>query len=290
MRKPIQRRDRSERQPRRHHQGIIPAFVTPGTELSDHRIQAEDLRNHLPAQQSQENERSGNQGRDGNEHAGAKEIERGEKPDRQSAQTTKPEGILVRELGQRDTHEIGGKHRLAARPKRHGAQTKKHQDHPFGADGRGSIGIYPGQPLGGDGQRRQHEHGRRDEDNALVSERREQQSERDDRAEIVDEAGAQNTLAEIRLVEAGLQHHRVDHRHRRGRKRDAAQQTGLRIPAQQVIGDGRAAKERRQEADKADDRYFLQLPADDLRLKLGAGEEREQNRARGSKKLQPLQI
>jgi len=54
-------------------------------------------------------------------------------------------------------------------------------------------------------------------------------------------------LAEIRLVEAGFQHHRVNHRHRRGRKRDAAQQTRLEIPAQQIIGDGRAAEKRREE-------------------------------------------
>ena len=50
---------------------------------------------------------------------------------------------------------------------------------------------------------------------------REDDAERQHRAEIVHEAGGEDDLADLGLVEAGLDHDRVDDRHRGGRERDA---------------------------------------------------------------------
>src|SRR3990172_5757911 len=146
VREAIQGRDRSERQPGGHHQGVIPSLVAPAAELSDDRVESEYLRYHLPTQQEQKNNRGGNEGRQRNEGSRAKKIERGEKPDGQSPETASPEGVSGREFRQHHAHQIGGKHRFTPRPERQCTQAEKDENDRFGANRGSPTGVNAGQP------------------------------------------------------------------------------------------------------------------------------------------------
>src|SRR5262249_41810470 len=64
-----------------------------------------------------------------------------------------------------------------------------------------------------------------------------QNHQRGHRPEVGDECGRHDSLADERLVEPGLDEHRVDHRQARRRERDARDLGLTVIPAEPVIGE-----------------------------------------------------
>ncbi len=111
------------------------------------------------------------------------------------------------------------------------------------------------------------------------------------RAQIVDEAGPQDTLAELGAVEGGLKHQRVHHRHDGGGGQgDAGQPGGAGIPPQSPVDDRRAPQKRGEKSKCTNDRELPHLAAHYLRLQLGAGQEGQQHRPSGGEKTQPLVV
>ena len=99
------------------------------------------------------------------------------------------------------------------------------------------------QPRGDVRQERAGQNAHGGKDCRAPGEGREHDPEREDRPQVGDEARAENPLAVVCPVESGLQHHRVDDRHRGGGEGDPTQPTGLDRPAEHVPGGCRAAEE-----------------------------------------------
>ena len=122
----------------------------------------------------------------------------------------------------------------------------------------------------------------------VLSERREQQPQDDHRSEVVDETGPKNAFAKPGLVESRLHHDRVHNRHRRGGQRNPTEETGLCVPAEQIVRYGCTAKEWGEEADKPNDAYLLDLCPEHGRLKFCAGKKRQQYGSGRGEKSEPL--
>jgi PAS domain S-box-containing protein len=104
---------------------------------------------------------------------------------------------------------------------------------------------------------------------------------------VVDEARCKNRFAEIRLVEAQLQHDRVDNRDRSRGKRHSRQPTGAGTPVQDVVCDGSTAEERSEKADQAHGRCLFPLGAENNRIEFRPGQKGENDGAGAGEKADP---
>ena len=103
------------------------------------------------------------------------------------------------------------------------------------------------------------------------------QAERQHRAEIIDEAGGKNDLADLSLVEAGLDHDRVDNGDRGGRQRDPGDLRLRPGPIDDEPGEQQDPEIRGEEAHHADGHARPEVLADDLGVDLSAGKEGQQD-------------
>jgi hypothetical protein len=152
------------------------------------------------------------------------------------------------------------------------------------ADPLADLGEEPGRDFRhepGCDQGHGSEHG---EPNRVVGEH---DAEREHRAEIGDEAGRKDDLPELGLVEAGLDHHRIDHRNRGGGQRNAGDLRFGPGPAEQIARRQQASEIRRQKADDPDADARPEIPAHDLDIDLGSGQEREEDRAETRQVVDP---
>jgi hypothetical protein len=115
----------------------------------------------------------------------------------------------------------------------------------------------------------------------------EQDTEREHGAEVRDEAGGQDDLAQGGLVESGFHHHRVDDRHRRRRQGDACDLGRTHVPAHHPAGKSHCAQERQQKAEETDRQRLLPVIADDRRVDLGSGQEGQQAAAEAGQEVDP---
>ncbi|OQB36465.1 MAG: hypothetical protein BWY06_02795 [Candidatus Latescibacteria bacterium ADurb.Bin168] len=127
-----------------------------------------------------------------------------------------------------------------------------------------------------------------DEHKRFVRERGENQAKGKHRSEIVDEAGTQNPLPELRPVESGFQHDCVDYCHRGGGEGDSRQQAGPQIPPQSVMCHQGTADKGRQKTDKSDDRYFPELGLHHFRFEFRTRQKREKHGAGGREEFEPF--
>ncbi len=110
----------------------------------------------------------------------------------------------------------------------------------------------------------------------------------DDRSQVGDEAGGQDHLAELRLVEPRLDHHRVDDGDGGRGERDAANQRRGPVPAsKQVPGNQRSADEGAGETRQPDGNGLLEALAQHRGLDLGPGQERQQDAAEAGQEQEP---
>ena len=115
----------------------------------------------------------------------------------------------------------------------------------------------------------------------------EHHAQRQHRAQVVDEAGGQNELADLRPVETGLHHHRVDHGNGGGGERDAGDLRLRPRPADDEAGERQGGDIRGEEADNADGDAGPELLAHHLRVDFGAGQEGQQDRAEAGEEIDP---
>ena len=73
------------------------------------------------------------------------------------------------------------------------------------------------EPRRNERQRRENKYARADEDQRPESEWGEDEAQRDYGSQIINEAGSEYALAEIRLVQTEFQHYGIHHSNRRGR-------------------------------------------------------------------------
>jgi CBS domain-containing protein len=137
------------------------------------------------------------------------------------------------------------------------------------------------------GRDRQHDRHRYDEEQQVAVEVREEGAEREDGPEVRDEAGREDDLAQAGLVQARLDHDRVDDRDRRGRERDAGDLCGSKVPADDPSCEGHREEEGEQEGDEADGERLLPVVLDDRRFDLRAGEEGQQATAEPGQEVDP---
>ena len=135
--------------------------------------------------------------------------------------------------------------------------------------------------MGHEGQQGQYHPTCEDKDKGLIGEGREHEAKGNDGSKVVDEAGTQNSFAKLGFVKTGLQHHGVHYRHGSRGKGNSTEQARLIAPSEQVTCGGRAAEKRCEETHQPDDGYLLYLRAERVRVELGAGEERQEDRSGG---------
>ena len=123
--------------------------------------------------------------------------------------------------------------------------------------------------------------------NVLKREWSEDETKRKDGAEVVDETGRQHGLAVFGPIQAGLDHHRIDHRNRGCGQRDAGEPAWHHLPAENEIGRRRAAEKRKEEADQAECGGLLPFLLENLRIELGAGEKGQHDGADPGEEFDP---
>ena len=126
-----------------------------------------------------------------------------------------------------------------------------------------------------------HEH---EQDGVEVGE---EDAERKDRAQVRDEACRQDRLAEFPFREPGLDHHRVDHGHRRRRERDPRDLRRLELPPGHEVCEREDGRERREEGDRAHRQRHPDVAPEQLGVDLRAGEEGQQPRAEPGEDVDP---
>ena len=117
---------------------------------------------------------------------------------------------------------------------------------------------------------------------------REHHTERQHRAKVVDEAGGENDLADLGAVEAGLDHHRVDDRHRHRRQRDPGDLRLRPWPTDRVMRVGEDADIGGEEADDADGHGGTEMFAHHARIDFRAGEKGQHDRAEPGEEIHPF--
>ena len=140
------------------------------------------------------------------------------------------------------------------------------------------------------GSRPSSDHGRPDEDGGPIRERSEHQPQRDHGAQVVDEARAEDALAEFGLVETGFEHDGIDDGHRRGGQGDAGKPACLGAPSQREPGHGRAAQEGREKTEQPDHQHFLPLRLHGRRVEFRPRQEGQQDRADRGNEAEPVEI
>src|SRR5664280_1126946 len=115
--------------------------------------------------------------------------------------------------------------------------------------------------------------GDHDEDREQPVEVREQPAQGEHGAQVGDEAGGQDHLAEVGPVEPGLDHHGVDDRDRGRTQCDAGDLGRVRGPAQHQPAEQQRADERGDETDDPDAEAYPPVPAQADRVDLGPGEK-----------------
>jgi len=103
-------------------------------------------------------------------------------------------------------------------------------------------------------------------------------------------ARAENTLAEIGLIEARFEHDRVYNRHGGRGQGDSREPARPNIPSQDKVRHGCAANERRHEPNQADDRHLFPFFTKHGGFKLRPSQKREEHRARARQKTKPGQV
>lgn len=224
---------------------------------------------------------------DGDEGTGADEIERREQAERQRAQPSDEDVIFADGAGQHHADEIRGEHGLAVRPGCEGPHAEQQEQEVLGLQLRRAIAVTAEETGGEPGEHREGDHAGEDEDERPPGEGREDEAERQHRAEVVHEAGGEHDLAEVRAVEPELQHDGIHDRDRCGGQGDPDQPGRGRAEVEHEIRDGRTAEERREEACQPDEGRLLPAPPKHGWIQLGAGEEREDDRARAGEELDP---
>jgi hypothetical protein len=137
------------------------------------------------------------------------------------------------------------------------------------------------------GQRRHRGDGddnEQDEINVII---RKYQSERQYGADVVDEAGGEDDLAELGAVVAGFDHNGVDDRHRGGGKRDAG---NLRLrpgPAEPVPRKEQAAEVWGEETHEPDSDTRPEILLHHVRIDVGASKEGKDDRAERGDVIDP---
>ena len=111
--------------------------------------------------------------------------------------------------------------------------------------------------------------------------------ERQHGADVVDETGGKNDLAEFDAVEAGLDHHGIDDRHRRRGQCDAADLRLRPGPAKAVSRQQQAAEIGREESHQPDRHARSEVSLDHVRIDVGAGEKREHDRTEAGDVIDP---
>ena len=116
---------------------------------------------------------------------------------------------------------------------------------------------------------------------------REHDAKRQHRAEVRNEASCEDDLAQLCLVEPGLDHNRIDDGDRcrgHGDARDLRLRPG---PPDDSMCVDQHAQIGRQEADDADPYARAQVSPDDLSVNLGARQEGEKNGAEAGEEVDP---
>ena len=168
------------------------------------------------------------------------------------------------------------------------SQTKEDEEdhlHTRLADVRRESGKKPAHESRGEPEHDGGDHGEDQQPPVVIGEASPQG---DDRPQIGDEAGSQDQLAEVGLVEAGLDHDGVDHGDGRRREGDAADHRRGPVPAADVTGIEYGPDERGGEAGDADGQTLLEEPAQDAGLDLRTGHEGEQDAAETRQELDPF--
>ncbi len=189
--------------------------------------------------------------------------------------------------GEHHADDVGRQHGFAVRPACQRPQGEQHQQQIFGLELGGAVAVATEQPRGQPRQRDEDRHRDGGEQQGSQRERREDEAQGQHRAEVVDEAGGQHDLAVLGLVEAVFEHHRVDHRDRRGRERDAGKPARHQGPAEDPIGRRGAAQEGREKPDQPQRRRFLPIAPEYDGVELRAGQEREHDGAGAGQELDP---
>jgi DNA-binding transcriptional ArsR family regulator len=104
-------------------------------------------------------------------------------------------------------------------------------------------------------------------------------AERQHGSEVVNETGRQDDLAELGLVEPGLDHDRVNDGNRRRRQSDAGDLCLRPRPARNKMGKGQHTEIGGNKTDGTDAHRRPEIAADDGDIDLGACQKRQQDRA-----------
>src|SRR5208282_630411 len=131
-------------------------------------------------------------------------------------------------------------------------KSEQHEKEKFDLGLAGAAADFLEQPGDDERQHRDDDDGDDDEQQQIKIVVGEDQAERQHGADIVDEAGGEDDLAELGAVVAGLDHHRVNHRDRGGGERYSGDLRLRPRPAEAVAGEQQATDIGREKAHQAD--------------------------------------
>ena len=241
--------------------------------IAGERQNADELGRHLDREKDQNEPDRRNDRARFDQRSRLEEIEWGQDRECDDAHAVRQFAFGEKCRGERHTHEVGGQDRLAPRHRRHSAERQQNEGNEFrlrlahplpeAFEHPRRIARKDNQHDGGDGSKQ--------EQPKVIAGKHD--AEREHGAEIVDEAGGKNDLADLGVVEPGFDHHRVDDRNRGRRQRDSGDLRLRPRPADDEMGVKQHPEVRRDETDDADRHARPEVFPDDARIDFRAGEE-----------------
>ncbi len=280
-------RDGTEGQAGGHQQGGVRPFAGREPVQSGQGPDPDHLGGDLGAEESQDQERSTRHGRERHEEARLDEVEGGEHGEGDRPHPLHQHPVANEHAGDHQADQVGGQHRLALRHLGEAPEQKEHQEQELHLRLADPVpGAADHQP----GQSGQVPEGRgrdRDEQDQPHVEVGEQDAEGQDGAEVGDEAGGEDQLAEFGPIQAGFDHHGIDHRHRRGGERDPRDVGRIPAPVSHAEGEGRGANEGDQKADGSDREGRFQVAAEGVGVDLGPRQKGQEAGPEGREEVDP---
>src|SRR5262245_12961598 len=282
-----ERGDRSERQARRHQERGVHALAVLEPIVARQRQDADEFGRHLQREKQYDQPGTSDERGSVDQRACLEEVERREHREGNDPHAVRQFGITLEGGGECHADDVRRQHGFAADGCRKAAEPERDEQqkldlglaHPateLGEEPGCHLGHEPADHHGGGGKGEQpdRERGKRD-------------AERKNGAEIGDEAGGEDDLAELSLVEAGLDHYRIDHGDRGGGERDAGDLRLRPVPAEQVARGQHAAEIGQQKTHQPYTDTGPEVASHDLHVDLGAGQEGQQDGAEAREIIDP---
>src|SRR5271157_1256797 len=285
-----ERRDGAKGEAGRHHQRVVGSGVAFVTVRPDCRKHNRSLGQHLRHEQDEHGGGSCNQRGHRDKRSGANEVERREQSEGQSAQAADERVVFAHCSPQNHADQVGWEHRFAARPNGQSAQGKEKKKNVLGFKFGDATAVLPEEPRREKRQGYEDRDGNHDKDQRLDGKRGEDQSQRNHRSEIIDEASGKDRLTVLSNIETKFQHHRINHGHRGRGKSDAAEPTGHDGPVKYEMRDGRATEKWAEESRQSDDQRFAALGSEDGGIEFRAGKKGQDDGPGSRQKSDPLRV